>query len=52
MKKYIAERNAHEAAARSGSGDTDTLSNPATKILVEEGMGTPSEDVTQDGVDN
>ena len=41
MKKYIAERNAREAAAGSGSGDVDAPSTPATEIPVKRARALP-----------
>ena len=51
-KKYIAERNAHEGAAGSGSGETAVPSTPVTETLADDGTGTPTEDAAQDGVTN
>ena len=52
MKKYIAERNAREGAAGSGSGDIEASSTPATENPDDDNTGTPEENVAQDGVDN
>ena len=52
VKKYIAERNAREGSTGSGSGDTAALSTPVTTTLSHDGIGAPTEDATQDGVDN
>jgi hypothetical protein len=52
VKKYIAERNAHEGVAGSGSGDADAPSTLATQIPTEQDTSAPGEDATRDGVDN
>ena len=52
VKKFIAEWNAREGAAGSGSGDVNTPSTPAIETPAEEGTGGPGEGVTQDGVEN
>lgn len=52
VKKFIAEWNAHEGAAGSGSSDADMPSTPAAEIPAGEGTGGPSEDAAQDGVAN
>ena len=51
MKKYIAERNAREGVAGSGSGDADAPSTPATEVPTEEGLGALDENAAQDGVE-
>ena len=50
--EYITERNAHEGAAGSGSGETAVPSTPVTETLADDGTGTPTEDAAQDGVTN
>jgi hypothetical protein len=52
VKRYIAERNAREGVAGSGSGDTEAPPAPATKVLVGESTGAGVQDVARDGVDN
>jgi hypothetical protein len=49
VKKYIAERNAHEGAAKSGSGDTEAPPTPAVEVLDGDNAGAPGEDAAQDG---
>jgi hypothetical protein len=49
VKKYIAERNAHEGAAKSGSGDTEAPPTPAAEVLDGDNAGAPREDAAQDG---
>ena len=44
VKKYIAERNAHEGAAGSGSGDTEAPPTPTNEA--------PEDNAAQNGVDN
>lgn len=52
MKKYIAERNARKGVARSGLGDMDAPSMPATETSGEDNTAAPSKNVGQDGVEN
>jgi hypothetical protein len=52
VKRYIAERNAREGVAGSGSGDTEAPPTPAAKVLVGESTSAGVQDVARDGVDN
>ena len=44
VKKYNAERNAHEGAAGSGSGETVAPLTPVTETQADDGTGTPTKD--------
>ena len=52
MKRYIAEQNAREGAAGSGSRDTEAPLTPAAEIPVGESAGASIQDAAQDGVAN
>ena len=51
VKKYIAERNAREGVAGSGSGDTEAPPTSAVEIPRDDNSGTPRDNAAQDGVD-
>ena len=44
VKKYIAERNAREGVAGSGSGETVAPLTPVTETQADDGTGTPTKD--------
>ena len=44
VKKYIAEWNAREGVAGSGSGETAMLLTPVTETQADDGTGTPTKD--------
>jgi hypothetical protein len=50
VKKYIAEKNAREGVAGSGSGDTEAPPTRATENQDNSNTGNPEENVAQDGV--
>ena len=52
VKKYIAERNALEGMAGSGSGYTEAPPTLAAEVPDGENAGTPKENMARDGVDN
>ena len=52
VKKYIAELNAHEGAAGSGSGDTKAPLTLAAEVPGDNNMGAPGGNAAQDGLDN
>ena len=52
VKRFIAERNAHEGATGSGSGDMDAPSTPATEVPTEDDTGAPGVSTAQEWVDN
>ena len=52
VKKYIAERNAWEGAAGSGSSDMEAPAATTTEVSVGGNSGAPANNVAQDGVDN
>ena len=52
VKKYIAERNAREGVAGSGSGNTEAPLSPVAEVPGDNNMGAPRGNAAQDGVDN
>ena len=52
VKKYIAEQNACEGAARSSSGDTKAPPILAAEVPSDDNTGALGENVARDGVDN
>lgn len=52
VKRYIAERNAREGAARSGSNDVETLVTPATEVPIGDDSSALANRAAQDVVDN
>ena len=52
VKKYIAEQNACEGVAGSGSSDTKAPPIPATEVPGDNNTGASGGNATQDGVDN
>lgn len=52
VKKYIAERNAHEGVAWSGSSDTEASPTSVAEVLGDDNVGRPGDNAAQDGVEN